>query len=402
MKLSDYVAFNPRVSLEKGVRANFVSMDAIRPGLRYVYPDQERIVNGSGSRFVPGDILFARITPCLENGKIAQYSGDSNGFGSTEFFVLHAIESSTDPAYLYYFSQKSDLRAAAAKSMTGASGRQRANIDALKEYPCVFPSLREQRSIAAVLTAYDELIDNTLKRIRILEKIAHSIFRDWFVLYRFPGHETQRFTKSPLGRVPTKWSVKKATEAIFVNPKTVVRKRKSIPFVSMSCLSDDSMIIRDGETRSAASGPKFQKGDTLFARITPCLENGKTGFVQFLVGDEPACGSTEFIVLRSKTLCPEYVYLLARTDEFRGNAIKSMTGATGRQRVRESCFDNFLIAHPDTDTLKNFHDCVSPIFHQIYLLFLRNQNLQRTRDLILPCLISGQLGLSQMENPTKS
>ena len=82
------------------------------------------------------------------------------------------------------------------------------------------------------------------------------------------------------------------------------------------------------------------------------MENGKTGYVEFLPSDESAaCGSTEFIVLRSKTVCPQYVYLMARSDAFRDNAIKSMSGATGRQRVRDECFDQFFLAQPPEELL---------------------------------------------------
>lgn len=105
MILSDYVELNPRVTLPKGANVPFVSMDVITPGTRNVYPVQERPATGSGSKFATGDTLFARITPCLENGKIAQYAGDRPGMGSTEFFVLRAREGISDPAYVYYFSQ---------------------------------------------------------------------------------------------------------------------------------------------------------------------------------------------------------------------------------------------------------------------------------------------------------
>jgi type I restriction enzyme S subunit len=155
------------------------------------------------------------------------------------------------------------------------------------------------------------------------------------------------------------------------------------------------MLIADVEQRSGNSGSKFQNGDTLFARITPCLENGKTGFVQFL--DDPAAvafGSTEFIVLRSRTLTPEFVYLLARSDEFRANAIKSMTGASGRQRVQERCFDQFVLAQPPQALLERFTQIVRPQFRLIQQLHLKITNLRRTRDLLLPRLLSGQIHLS--------
>ena len=163
------------------------------------------------------------------------------------------------------------------------------------------------------------------------------------------------------------------------------------------------MLISDIEEREGNSGSKFQNGDTLFARITPCLENGKTGFVQFLPADDSvAFGSTEFIVLRSRTLCPEYVYALARSDEFRGNAIKSMSGATGRQRVKEACFDSFLLAQPDVETLQRYGEIVRPMFAMIRKLAAKNVNLRATRDLLLPKLISGELDFSTLPEPEEA
>ena len=128
------------------------------------------------------------------------------------------------------------------------------------------------------------------------------------------------------------------------------------------------------------------------------LENGKTGFVQFLPSaSSVAFGSTEFIVLRSRRLCPEYVYLMARSNEFRDNAIKSMTGATGRQRVQTACFDKFLIAQPHSNTLAAFEETVSQLFRNIYVLARKNANLRQTRDLLLPKLISGEVDVEGLD-----
>jgi len=188
------------------------------------------------------------------------------------------------------------------------------------------------------------------------------------------------------------------TEAMEVNPRTKIPKEGEKPFVAMGALASDSMMISNVETRIGNSGSKFKNGDTLFARITPCLENGKTGFVQFLPSDEAvAFGSTEFIVLRSLSLSPEFVYLLARSNEFRDNAIKSMSGATGRQRVSEKCFDQFLIARPTEDILSRFTEDAAPIFQHIHILAKKNNILRRTRDLLLPKLISGEVNVSELD-----
>ncbi len=268
--------------------------------------------------------------------------------------------------------------------------------DVFSQQGVPLPPLPMQRRIASVLSAYDELIENSLRRIRLLEAMARALYREWFVHFRFPDHENHPRVPSPLGKLPEGWQTKRVPDCVHINPRIAVPRDGEKPFVPMGCLSNDSMLISDVESRDAHSGAKFQNGDTLIARITPCLENGKTGFVQFLTDpDAVACGSTEFIVLRSRTLTPEFVYCLARSDEFRGVAIKSMSGATGRQRVQEQCFQDFQIAQPPRTLLDQFSAIVAPSFHLIYKLHLQIQNLHRTRDLLLPRLLSGQVILKQ-------
>lgn len=269
----------------------------------------------------------------------------------------------------------------------------------LKRIKVRFPPYDTQIGISEVLSAYDDLIENNTRRIKILEEMAQTIYRGWFVKFRFPGHEKVRMTDSSLGPIPEGWEVKRASEAIEVNPRTKVPKDGEKPFVPMGSLLRDSMLIGQVELRIGNSGSKFRNGDTLFARITPCLENGKTGFVQFLpTNDDAGFGSTEFIVLRSKTLCPQFVYLMSRTDEFRGNAIKSMTGASGRQRVQVECFDKYLFPHPDQQTLSAFSDVMSILFRQINVLAKKNVVLHNARDLLLPRLISGDLSLDAVDD----
>ncbi len=265
------------------------------------------------------------------------------------------------------------------------------------------PSLSAQRRIASILSAYDDLIENNTRRIAILEEMARRLYEEWFVRFRFPGHENVRMVESELGPVPTGWNVVGASEALEINPKVKVPKDGLKPFLAMNGLSDNAMLIDAHDERIGNSGSKFQNGDILFARITPCLENGKTGFVQFLPSDDAvAFGSTEFIVLRSCTLSPEFVYLLARSDPFRDNAIKSMSGASGRQRVREACFDAFRLPQPDEQTLCAFSAITKPMFQLVYSLSKKNTNLRTTRDLLLPKLISGELDVSALPDPQET
>jgi type I restriction enzyme S subunit len=306
--------------------------------------------------------------------------------------IIRARPDIADDVFLLHSLNSADIK----PYVTGAAQPKlsQANLRLIK---LVLPPLPIQRRIAGILSAYDDLIENSQRRIKILEEMARRLYREWFVYFRFPGHEGCRFVESPLGEIPEGWEVKKLTDCVEINPRVRVPREGVKPFVPMGCLSNDSMLITDIESREGNSGSKFQNNDTLFARITPCLENGKTGYVQFLPDwDSVALGSTEFIILRSKSLTPEFVYLLARSDEFRGTAIKSMSGATGRQRVQERCFDDYLMIQPPQDLLDSFSAVVRPGFDMVYRLHLQIQNLRRTRDLLLPRLLSGQIDVEAL------
>ena len=294
-----------------------------------------------------------------------------------------------DPRFVSYFLK--ELSFGTRNAAGAVPGVNRNHLHAMQ---VSVPPLPVQRRISGILSAYDDLIENSQRRIRILEAMARALYREWFVHFRFPGHENHARVPSAIGEIPEGWEVKQVPDCIHVNPRVSVAREGEDPFVPMGCLSNDSMLITGIESRAGNNGAKFQNGDTLFARITPCLENGKTGFVHFLPSEDAvARGSTEFIVLRSNTLTPEFVYCLARSDEFRGVAIKSMTGASGRQRVQQQCFDDLEITQPSRALLDQFSSIVEPSFRLIYRLDRQIQNLRRTRDLLLPRLLSGQLEL---------
>lgn len=228
MKLGHYVELNPQTFIKKGATVPFISMDVIRPGVKSVYPRESRIAAGSGSKFAPGDTLFARITPCLQNGKIAQYSGNESAMGSTEFFVLRARPGISDPDFIYYFSQLENLRLAAERSMVGASGRQRANICSLSDFECFFPPLEEQKKIANILSLYDELIENSERRIAILQSITKNIYKEWFISFRYPGSKQEMLSVNSENKVPENWRVKRFGDVIELKyGKALVEKNRN-------------------------------------------------------------------------------------------------------------------------------------------------------------------------------
>jgi type I restriction enzyme S subunit len=197
---------------------------------------------------------------------------------------------------------------------TGATAKHVNMRDIRKLLLYDLPDLKTQKKLANIITNYDDLIENNRRRIHLLEESARLLYQEWFIRLRFPGHEQVKIKDG----VPEGWESTFLPEVIEVNPKTPIEKDKEIFYVPMSSLSENSMMVNTAnfELRTKHTNVKFKKNDILFARITPCLENGKTGFAYFLGDNEIACGSTEFIILRNKRLSPEFVYCLARSYPF--------------------------------------------------------------------------------------
>lgn len=263
------------------------------------------------------------------------------------------------------------------------------------------PSISEQRGIARMLGALDEKIELNREMSTTLEAMARALFQSWFIDFDpvHPGaveHVANLFSTelvdSPMGSVPRGWSVAALPEAIEVNPFRPLKKGSRSTYLDMKNLPTAGHCADEVVEREFGSGTKFRNGDTLVARITPCLENGKTGMVDFLKDSEVAWGSTEFIVLAPKPPLPaQFVYLLARSDAFRAHAIRNMTGTSGRQRVPAEALSNFLIAVPPPNVAQAFAELTTPMFEKIAANVAESRTLARMRDTLLPKLLSGEL-----------
>ena len=390
-RFGDKVCSMPTVKLNKQEMYPLIDIDKINPGYKTVRSVLSVEYTGqSGAKFQDHDILFARITPCLENGKVAIAETDGqNGIGSTELFVFRGRSGVSDTDYIYYLLQMKHIRQLAANSMTGASGRQRADLGFIKRIQWNFPKIEVQERIASILSAYDDLIDVNNKRIKVLEHMAENLYEEWFVRFRFPGHETAEFENG----IPKGWAYKRADEVIDFNPTMKTGDQTEFTIIPMEALSTSSMVLDSScfVRQDSISGRRSQNGDTLLAKITPCLENGKTGFVMGMPENEVLGGSTEFIVMRSKALTPHYVYCIARSYYFRQTAILSMNGADGRQRVDEDKLKSTKILQPEKTVLDRFDTIITPIFDGVYKMVQNNKNLIQQRDLLLPRLMSGKL-----------
>lgn len=274
-------------------------------------------------------------------------------------------------------------------SLKNGGAQPNLNATIIKSMEIKLPPLKTQRYIADILSSYDNLIENNQKQIKLLEEAAQRLYKEWFVDLRFPGHENTKFVDG----VPEGWNWCKLEDAIQLDPKVTLTKERMKQFIPMSALSTSSMVLDESQftETTSNSGSKFQNGDTLLARITPCLENGKTAYVSGIKSDEGAVGSTEYIVMRAKTINSYMVYLLARTDDFRQSAINSMSGSDGRQRVKSDKLKMLDYLHPTSELVEKFENVEEPIFEKIYRLSKQMQQAKQARDLLLPKLMSGEV-----------
>lgn len=284
-----------------------------------------------------------------------------------------------DARFLHYFLIHPQTQAHM-MGLAGAGATRNALTKGMIEgFEINAPSISEQRAIAEVLGALDDKIELNRQLNKTLEAMAQTVFQSWFV--------EPTATKLPKG-----WREVNLPEAIEVNPSRPLRRGEVAPYLDMSNMPTDSARALDFYDREFGSGMRFMNGDTLIARITPCLENGKTCFVDFLGDKKIGWGSTEYIVLHPKHPLPEeFAYFLARTETFRSFAISNMTGTTGRQRVPADCLKNFTIAVPPAELAEEFGRFAKSVFAQIKSHDEESRTLAALRDTLLPKLLSGEL-----------
>lgn len=264
------------------------------------------------------------------------------------------------PRYLYY-----QLQNCVPQFINSSNGSAQKNLllSTMRTFQIeIEENCEKQEKIANTLFAYDDLIENNQRQIKLLEEAAQRLYKEWFVDLRFPGHENTKIVDG----VPEGWNWCKLEDAIQFDPKVTLTKERMKQFIPMSALSTSSMVLDESQftETTSNSGSKFQNGDTLLARITPCLENGKTAYVSGLKSSEGAVGSTEYIVMRAKTINAYMVYLLARTDDFRQSAINSMSGSDGRQRVKSDKLKMLDYLHPTSELVEKFENVEEPILRK--------------------------------------
>ena len=390
-KLSEIAYINPRESIGKGVVAKKVPMDKLQPFCR----DVPEFVLGEykgGTKFRNDDTIMARITPCLENGKIAKVSvlsTDEIGFGSTEYIVFRAIDGVSDADFLYYLISSPLVRNPAIKSMVGSSGRQRVQTDVVANLDIELPPIEEQRKIGGLLKTFDDKIKLNNEINNNLVQQAQAIYRSWFVNYEpFDGTKPADWSDGTIDDLGTE----------IICGKTPSTKKSeyyggNTPFITIPDMHGCVYIVSTERYLSAA-GVASQPKKTLPPN-TVCVSCIGTAGLVTLVSEESQSNQQINSIIPKKDISVYYVYLLLQTLA----EIINKLGQSGSTIVNlnKTQFGKIQVMIPSKRVLQDFDSLCSPLFDTILSNQKENINLSELRDTLLPKLMSGELDVSDID-----
>jgi type I restriction enzyme S subunit len=309
--------------------------------------------------------------------------------------IINIAQGKIVAKFLFYLLNSTSVRGQIKGSATGATVRH-TSPSRIYDVAVQIPAVSVQRHIAGILSAYDELIENSQRRIKILESMARALYREWFVHFRFPGHESIPLIPSPLGEIPKGWEVKKLGEIAEEMRRNVPKGNlhKPQPYVGLEHIPRRSLALDAWETTTDLGSNKleFKKGEVLFGKIRPYFH--KVSVAPF----DGLC-SADTIVIRARR--PEYhalVVACVSSDDFVAHATATSNGSK-MPRANWGILEECRIAIPKGRVAAQFSALVADIIDQQQALIFQIQNLRHTRDLLLPRLLSGQIEVANLARP---
>ena len=384
MKLSDIIEFNPRETLSKGAIAKKIAMEKLEPFTRDI-PEFEYLEFRGGTKFRNGDTLMARITPSLENGKTSKVNlldEDEVGFGSTEFIVVRAKENISDENFVYYLMIGPSIREVAIKSMVGTSGRQRVQLDVLKNHEILCPPLKEQIRIGKILKALDDKIENNKKINHHLEEILQA-------------------------------NLEKQLESISIKSKIIdlnLTVSDHVANGSFKSLKDNVKLVEktdyalflrnidlknhlNGERRYVTeSSYEFLKKSRLYGHEVIISNVADVGSVHRVPKmNMPMVAGNNVVFLQSEnSLLTDYLYVYFNS-RLGQHDIMSISSGSAQQKFNKTDFRNLEIPILSDDIIKKK---ISSILHYIDNIHEEIACLMKIRATLLPKLLSGEISVN--------
>lgn len=383
---SDYTEEGTPVIMPKNIVEGKILTDGIA---RIGDDDVERL---SKHKVKKGDIIYGRRG---DIGRRALITSKQDGWiCGTGCIRISLGESVINPSYLYYYLGQPKVIAWIYNQAIGAT-MPNLNTTIIRSIPIAYPALSIQHKIASILSAYDDLIENNIRRIQILEEMAQSLYNEWFVNFRFPGHEKVKMIDSLLGKIPEGWeitSLKNLASFIRgVEPGSKYYSEKPadnmVPFLRVGDLSSRSTSIY--VPKLLAQGKFLEKSD-----IALTLD-GTVGIVKTGLKGAYSTGIRKVVTNDPARLPASVLYFLLRSSHIQ-EIIK--THARGTTILHAgSAIEHMDFALPPKHLVTEFDKNVAPLLMHVLVNLDKNNNLRQTRDLLLPKLISGKIDVSELD-----
>ena len=360
--------------------------DRWRPDLTIldeISPAGMRIANSNLQR---GDIVFVRSNGNKELiGRSMLIEDDLEDVSFSGFCIrFRPSDPNTNSRFLSLFFRTSLFRRVLSQQGKGTNINN-LNQSILERMEVPYPQPIVQDKITEVASAYDDLIETNRRRIALLEEAARLLYREWFVHFRFPGHESVPLVDSPLGPIPDGWEVKKLGQLADQMRRSVPKGKLEdpTPYVGLEHIPRQSLALNDWEVVEELGSNKltFEAGEVLFGKIRPYFH--KVSIAPF----DGIC-SADTIVIRSKK--PEWRALVIScvfSEAFVAHASATANGAK-MPRADWKVLKDYLLVLPTSELLAKFGAVFEDVDHQTRNLIRRNQTLRQTRDLLLPKLLS--------------
>lgn len=343
-----------------------------------------------------GDTLFTHIGASLGE---AAFVNTTREFSIKNIALFKPNPAVINARYLYYLVISPVFQSLAKGTKTG-SAQPFLGLSQLRGHSIRFHrDLSAQSRIANILSAYDELIENNQRRIRILEDMARSLYREWFVHFRYPGHESVPLTDFPLGQTPKGWEVKTVADSFdIVGGGTPTRKELeywedgTIQWFAPSDLTRAGTMFMDAPGERITERGLAKSSARLFpARSVMLTSRATIGAIA--INTHEACTNQGFITCLPNNRVPLY-FLYHWLKENVPTFQRMASGATFKE-ISRGVFKSIEFLQPPVELVHRYEGAIEPIVGQIHTLQRQTANLRRTRDLLLPRLLSGQVALSE-------
>lgn len=305
-----------------------------------------------------------------------------------------------DSRFVFYALSTHESMRSIALMASGAASQANVSPTQVESVELCIPSRQTQRKIASILSAYDDLIENNTRRITILDEMAQAIYREWFVEFRFPGHEKVALVDSPLGKIPKEWEHLPLSHVADVNALSIKKgtEPEEANYVDIASVStgmiDEIRLLPFSEAPGRARRI-LRHGDIIWSTVRP----NRKSYSLILNPLENMISSTGFAVISGTKAPFTYLYHALTTNDFVGYLVNHATGSA-YPAVNSGDFEKAEVLVPTDRLLTAFHETTSDMFLLKHSLQEKNRRLRSTRDLLIPKLISGQFDVEDLDIDT--